>query len=116
MTKEEFMQMFREPDIREVMKNELLDLIQHDPDVQSALAEIAKNVKKSRDSADVRLFRREVAKWVESKKGNNSANTITSGLYAAIKIRTGIGSMNGITDQDLPAVREAFQEFKKFSS
>lgn len=92
------------------MKEELLELIQHDPDVQNAL----RDIKGSRESQKVRKFRRDVAKWVdEVSNGVVNKNGVQNGLYGTLRLKLGLKSMNGLSDEQLDQAYKVFEEYKQ---
>ena len=84
------------------------------PFTQEQIEWLDKNYGRHKDSDSVRDFRREIALWVESVATRNvSKTTIQNGLYAAIKLKTGIRSMNGLSDESLSKAKAVFETFKK---
>lgn len=92
------------------MKEELLDLIQHDSDVRNAL----RDIKGTRESQKVRKFRRDVAKWVdEVSNGVVNKNGVQNGLYGTLRLKLGLKSMNGLSDDQLDQAYKVFEEYKQ---
>lgn len=69
--------------------------------------------RKAKDSEAVRMFRKDIATWVEQSKNRNvSPMTIQNGLYGAIRLKLGLRSMNALNDDKLPEARKVFEDFK----
>lgn len=96
MTKEEFMQMLKDPDVRDEIRE----------------------MKSERGSREVLDFKEKMKDWIEEKSDGtiNGRSAVRSGLYGVLRLKLGLKSMNSLSDEQLDQAYEVFEEYKQLVS
>ncbi|MCG4280883.1 hypothetical protein [Lacticaseibacillus saniviri] len=70
------------------------------------------NHKAERSTPAVRGFKRELEQWL-SQLPSNDRNANRSAVYAVIKTRIGLKSIQSLKDEQVPEARELFEQYKQ---
>lgn len=81
---------------------------------------VYENQKGSRTTHEVRKFKQDIENWLRDSFPNDSdrqgRNSNRNGLYAVLRTRLDLNSIQNLRDEQIPEARQIFDEYKHLLS